>query len=683
MTSLQGLLRRALSLPSVLAIVALCYVRLYFVLPTSPAYIGPGNAIGWWAWGDQGLYLQSAQALLAFNLAPDQHFYPPLYAAIAALLLPWFSIHAYFFINLVCVLWFALVFIRVCDCFVARWLGVFLFFASTVFPRLIFENFVIPWTTTLGVALLASGILGLVWLEEVRQHSRAHLAKWQVGFVAVSLGLLVPTRPVDALVGILIGSAFVIRYAILRSKADHLVAVHQMPKPSTFWFITILGALIGPALFIIFNQLVFGSPLGNYIQAASSNGFFIADLPEKFIAIWLDGNTLYGESKAGLVQHYPWLLIGLSGWLWALLTGGFLLRTLALSIALLFTLYLPYGDLLPNGLWRYLNVHYFKWTFAFFALFAYLLLFQIFQAWRAKKAWLLPTLLLLITPIFLLSVQLRLQTEPMQWSIAPAGVVQFTLPSHPVDFIEMQGIQGEFAHTYFGDHSLALDGKFLKPYKDFRLLDLGAGLRLLFIRPIEGKQIEWLADQRVVLYKAAFNARSGSYAVALGRPALFKQKALPSTFATYELGSTIDFSNVGLAQFYLGEGFSALEAAGRWTINDKALMRMQLKNWTRAQPLWLELTYRSLVGDAQPCQQIEISANDQVIGKESMCLKSSANDVAVHRYAIPTSAIGEDGILNIEIRTPNSVTPKLLKINGDQRKLGIQIEQLTISQSSS
>jgi hypothetical protein len=678
MTSLQRLLCRALSLPSVLAIVALCYVRLYFVLPTSPAYIGPGNAIGWWAWGDQGLYLQSAQALLAFNLAPDQHFYPPLYAAIAALLLPWFSIHAYFFINLVCVLWFALVFIRVSDRYVDRSVGFFLFFASTVFPRLIFENFVIPWTTTLGVALLASGILGLVWLEEVRQNPRAHLAKWQVGFVAVSLGLLVPTRPVDALVGILIGIAFVIRYTILRS-----VAVHQMPKPSTFWFIAILGALIGPAIFIIFNQLVFGSPLGNYIQAASSNGFFIADLPEKFYSIWLDGNTVYGESKAGLVQYYPWLLLGLVGWLWVLLTGGFLLRTLALSIALLFTLYLPYGDLLPNGLWRYLNVHYFKWTFAFFALFAYLLLSQIFYAWRAKKAWLLPTLLLLIVPAFLLSVQLRLQTEPMPWSISPAGVVQFTLPSEPIDCIEMQGIKGEFAHTYFGEHALALDGKILKPYKDFRLLDLGAGLRLLFIRPIEGKQIEWLADQRVALHRALFNARAGSYVVTLGMPKLYKKTALPTIFATYELGSTVDFSNTGLAQFYLGEGFSNPEATGRWTINDKALIRMQLKHRTRAQPLWLELTYRSLVGDAQPCQQIEISANDQVIGKESMCIKSSANDVTVHRYQIPTSAIGENGVLNIEIRTPNSITPKQLKINDDQRKLGIQIEQLTISQSLS
>ena len=674
MTSLQRLLRRALSLPSVLAIVALCYVRLYFVLPTSPAYIGQGNAIGWWAWGDQGLYLQSAQALLAFNLAPDQHFYPPLYAAIATAFLPWSTFHAYFFINLVCVLWFAFVFIRVSDRYVARWIGVFLFFASTVFPRLIFENFVIPWTTTLGVALLASGILGLVWLEEVRQNSRAHLAKWQVGFVAVSLSLLVPTRPVDALVGILIGSAFVIRYEISRS-----VATNRMPKQSSFWLITILGALIGPAIFIIFNQLVFGSPLGNYVQAASGNGFFIADLPEKFIAIWLDGNTLYGESKAGLVQRYPWLLIGLAGWLWVLLMGGFLLRTLALSIALLFTLYLPYGDLLPNGLWRYLNVHYFKWTLAFFALFAYLLLSQLFHAWKAKKAWLLPMLLLLMTPAFLLSVQLRLQTEPIPWQISPAGVVQLTLPSHPVDFIEMQGIQGEFAQTYFGEHSLTLDGKTLKPYKDFRLLHQGAGLRLLFIRPIEGKQIKWLADQRVVLHRALFNARAGSYAFAIGMPRLYKKTALPTTFASYELGSTVDFANTGLAQFYLGEGFSNPEAVGRWTMNDKALIRMALINIERAQPLRLELTYRSLVGNAQPCQQVVISANDQVIGNESICLENSGNVFDIHRYPIPASAIGEDGKLSIGISTPNSITPKQLKINDDQRKLGIQIKHLKIS----
>jgi len=71
---------------------------------------------------------------------------------------------------------------------------------------------VIPWTSTLSTALLATGILGLVWVQEIKQAKCGYLKNWQVLIVAISLGLMVPTRPVDAIVGMVIGCVFILSY---------------------------------------------------------------------------------------------------------------------------------------------------------------------------------------------------------------------------------------------------------------------------------------------------------------------------------------------------------------------------------------------------------------------------------------------------------------------------------------
>jgi len=135
---------------------------------------------------------------------------------------------------------------------------------------------------------------------------------------------------------------------------------------------------------------VHGAPLGNYLQVAASHGFLITDLPEKFYSIWFNAQPLYREVRAGLVQRYPWLLLALAGLGWALLRGDLLLRTLGVAITVFFILYLPYGDLLPTGMRRFLNVLYFKWTFPILALFAAILLKRFAQGVRMRSSWQLP-----------------------------------------------------------------------------------------------------------------------------------------------------------------------------------------------------------------------------------------------------------------------------------------------------
>jgi hypothetical protein len=164
--------------------------------------------------------------LVQFDLSPDKHYYPPLYPLLGAIFLKWSSGHLFFLINLGSLLWFAYVFIRFSDLYIPRLGSIALFFGTTIFNYTLFENYVIPWTSTLAVALLASGILGLVWLTEVRNGERDRLSGLRIFFVAFSLGLLVPTRPGDAVVGCVIGLGLLIGYWRVREKS-----INCVPRP--------------------------------------------------------------------------------------------------------------------------------------------------------------------------------------------------------------------------------------------------------------------------------------------------------------------------------------------------------------------------------------------------------------------------------------------------------------------
>jgi hypothetical protein len=274
--------RHLLDLRWVMALIAVTYVYTYFALPSTPGNSPCEHPLGWWGWWDQGVYLKQAEAFLHGDLTADKHFVPPLYPAVGAIFLNWSDGHPYFLPDLLCWLWFVFAFIRFADRYVPRWSGLVLLFGTTVVNYELRENYVIPWSTTLSMALLATGILGLVWLQDAQEGKRKQISGWHVFIVATSLGLLAPTRPPDAVVGAVIGLAFLIGYWRARRNA-----AANLPAPSRFLLLAVIGSAIGPTIYFVFNKVVFGDPLGGYIQIAKSNGFFAADLPEKFISLWL------------------------------------------------------------------------------------------------------------------------------------------------------------------------------------------------------------------------------------------------------------------------------------------------------------------------------------------------------------------------------------------------------------
>lgn len=656
----------------------LAYIAVYFAIPATPGNAPSAHPLGWWGWFDQGKYLLSANALAEFDLAPEKHFYPPLYPVLGAIFLKWSSGHPYFALNLFFLLWFSYVFIRFSDQYLPRWASFLLLLSTTIFNYPIFENYAIPWTSTLSVALLSTGILGLVWFQESRAGSGTRVSGVQVFFVATCLGLLVPTRPADAVVGCAIGLGLLISNWQTRQ-----VAVERVPRLRQFLFLIVVGSIVGPLLYFGFNFFVFGTPFGSYMQVASANGFFPADLAEKFFSIWLDGFVLYGEPQSGLTDRYPWLLLSLAGVAWVVIRGDTLLRTVALAIVLLFALYLPYGDLLPNGLWRYLNIHYFKWTFPFLALFAVLLARQVLASWRQGAGWALPAILLCGIPLFLLSLHLVVDATPVSTRTAGRQEnISFDLPNRQIDLVDFKGLAGGFTDVYMGAHRLFLDGTELKRVRDFRLLPMAWGVRLLFIRPVIGHTVEFIPDPKLTRDAGALGAQFGSYRFVLGALKPFRQHVQPQIATDYSLGELIDFSQQGNGSLYAIQGWSGPEPWGRWSTHGAATIQMHLTDTTK-RALELELVISAHVSGSRPCQEVRIVVNEKEIARHLLCLGKGGEQPSSYRCAIDRELLRADGMIDIRLVTPDSISPKKLGMSSDDRVLGIGIRTLKLLASHS
>gem|GEM_PF-949448 len=664
--------RHLLDLRWIMALIAVIYVYTYFAHP-----ITPGNSseapIGWWGWHDQGQYLKSANALLHRDLTADKHLYPPLYSAIGAIFLNWSSGHPYFLPDLLCWLWFVFVFIRFADRYVPRWGSLVFLFGTIIINHEILENFVIPWTSTLSMALLATGILGLVWLQDAQESKRKQISGWQLFLVALSLGLLAPTRPADAVVGAVLGMALLIGYWLARRNA-----AANLPAPGRFLALAAIGFAIGPAIFLVFNKVVFGNPLdSNYIQVQRAIGFVPADLPEKFISLWLDGKTLYGENNAGLTEHYPWLFLSLAGFVWVLLRGDALLRVTALAIGLLFTLYMPYNELLPTNIWRYVLIHYFKWTFPFMAMFAWLLVKQTFERWRHRKGWVFPLALMVAIPALLLSLHLAIDVKLLRGISEPGQAMRFELPDGPVDFIDFKGLNGGYNDIIMGGHRILLDGRDLKHIHDYRLLPVGSAVRLLFVRPVAGRSIEVLPNPIIVRYDRQMAARAGVYHFALGAPKPFRNNDLPPMVSTYRLSDIVDFSGKGAGFLYAAEGWSIPEDWGCWTEGKEARIVMRISGHTGPE-LTLNMTYWGIWGQKQPCQKVTFTGNGYAIATQEVCPGNNGGEATTHSYRLPAGLVSADGLLDIRIKTPDATTPKQLGLNEDPRVLGVGLKTLQI-----
>jgi len=382
---------------------AVLYIVFYLAYPATPGgTLEPCCFRGWIDWGDQGFYYRSARALWSGDLDEGQHWYPLGYPLLGAPF-TFLGNHPFFFVDLIALIAAYAGFIAF-----ARRIGVspamaaFLFLLTTCADTVMFEQWVIPWTTTPAAAV----IWGLLAIGA--GHLQGDRRPLLLGVLAGALPLL---RPTDAVL-----SAICLAWLAV---AD-LVAKRLRPRDV---LLVSAGVAVPLLPYLALHLAVYGPHLSKYMIVSRMMGFTTHDLIWRAYVLLIEPRQWFFDGH-GLMQHRQWLLFGFAGAVWILRRGGPAAMLGACLIAQ-FVLYLCYVDLLPTGLWKYMNIHYFKWMFPGFGLLAWLLLQALVR--RRPSAW------ATLTAIFLLSC---VQVTPR-----PAG------PLEPAKMVDIPGPKATEADT--------------------------------------------------------------------------------------------------------------------------------------------------------------------------------------------------------------------------------------------
>ncbi len=408
----------------------------------------PGNSAaspqGWLTWADQGEYHRSARAFAQGDLDARLHTYPFAYPLAGAAFARAFPRHPFVVVDAACLVAFTLlVFLALRSCLPLPLAGIAAL-SGTILPPVLLEQWVVPWTSSLSASLLALALLASHRAREALVAGGpggVRPVAWCI-VLGAATGLVVSTRPVDVVAavvpGILLAGA-IAREALVTRRLGRGRAVRLLLAAAA-------PAAAGAGAFLLFNLAVYGDPVSPYLAYNSRvNGFSFPDLPEKAVSLLVDPGALYLADGMSFLRRAPLLVVGLCLVPGTLAAGPPVLRAACLMVTVSFAVYFSYADLLPQTLFRFGGMHYFKWSAP---LLAGVLLWNLRDLAalarvdrRAAALRLAPPALLL-----LLLLSLRIETE----EVAPARVVArraaltVTLAKpRDVDYVDLVGVTPE------------------------------------------------------------------------------------------------------------------------------------------------------------------------------------------------------------------------------------------------
>jgi hypothetical protein len=443
----------------------------------------PGNSpypLGWWGWWDQSQYLKSAEAFGKWDLDPAQHWYPLTYSLLAAPFIRYLPYHAFFFVNLLSFLALAWLMMQL-----GRQLGVgaiggaIAFLVGAVLPKILLAQYVIPWTTTPVAALYVAVFVAYVGAI------RDGFTSGRVAVMTTGVLLVAAFRPVDA--APLLPIAVHVAWRTLRPDSAAAPVIRRLLTPAAAG-----GAVL--VAYLALHYAIYGAKLSPYMRHSAGFGLDPAIIPFRFAVIFGNPTPFFGEGT-GLLQRYPLVSIGL----WALVYVTFWQRTLlgiAAAVWISFLLYLAYPDFLPSGIWRYMNIHYWKWLFPIMALLTFVAARDVWQK-RSRAAALLS--LALTAPLILVSLKAAPSSARVV-QIADGNRVALTAErAAPIAAIKLQGVSGGYAEVYWGEHQLLLDDRTLRHIADFRMMPVGDAIFVVPNRPVVSSEATLVLDKRLAI----------------------------------------------------------------------------------------------------------------------------------------------------------------------------------------
>ncbi len=311
---------------------------------------------------DQSYYLEAARAWASLDLSPARHHYLPLYPLLGAAFVWLTPAQPFMLPDLICLLASLLIFVRIGRRLAPGWSDVALalcFLVAVASGKwMFFWLWVVPWTSTGSAPLQYLAVLLALRFGERPQPGPA-------AALGASIALVAGFRPSDA--GVL--AATTGAYTLLALTRDRATL-------RTYTLTTgaaLAGLLAGALPWVAAHMAIFGTQGGPYIQKSAAIGFEWRLLPMRWVTLAIDPRPLLPTGN-GIAEVLPWVIPGIAGMLAALIPRPgrpMAPATLAAAtVSLHWALYLTYRDLNPDGLWRFVNIHYFKWTFPFLTLWA-------------------------------------------------------------------------------------------------------------------------------------------------------------------------------------------------------------------------------------------------------------------------------------------------------------------------
>ena len=456
----------------------------------------PGNRAadprGWWGWFDQSMTLRSTAALARWNLDPLQHHYPLGYSLLGVL--PYLKApnHPFFLVDLLGLLGAFAGFVAL-----SRRLGLpaalaaALFAVVTLGDGALFRQWVIPWNTTpVGASVWLLLATCAAWLDGERR-------PFLIGLLA---GGVLACRPSDAV--LVLPCLATLAWSDIR--ALRLSAWRLALRD---WGLLAAGAAAVLAPIVALHLAIYGPVPSLYMRNSAQLGFTLHDLGWKAYVLLLDPYPWFADG-AGLLQHAHWIALGLAGLVPALLRGA-KDRMLAAVLVLHGVLYVSYLDLLPTGLWRFMNVHYFAWAVPGYALLATLLVRDLVKPGTARR---IAALSLAGT-----GVVLCLRCVPVEVAVQePAKAVDFAGPMPP------------FLDTYLLKPLAVRDARgVLENIRDMRVVLYPRGVRVIALRRDFAGPVEWLPGEAPPGFEGTAPSARWADSIRLAWPPRWLSRASP------------------------------------------------------------------------------------------------------------------------------------------------------------
>ena len=427
----------------------------------------PGNRaaapLGWEAWDDQKQYLIGARALLAGDLDPAKHLYPPLYPLIGALGLKLWPQAPFFWPDLAMTLGYFGLFVGL----FRRHLGTQAAVGCALLGMFGYADlrvqWLMPWTTTPAAVLI---LAALALLD--RAFRREGAGAGNAAAFGLCLGLLAADRPVD----IAVTAPLWLAYAGL------VLVNFRRLWPCVPAGLAGLAAAAGP--YLAFNLASYGSPLGRYIAHNSQMGFDPSVLPLALYSQWIDSAALFAEAHADWASRVPLLLGAILFLAPSLAWGPWVLRLAAACGLIEVAIYYCDHDILPTGTFRFCNIHYFKWLAPVALALALQAVHAAVSSEPALKRRGVATLAAVGATALAAAAVVAVPVTTAAEATREGDALTLRLDGGQADYVDISGVEGAWGAIYFptGGEVRLDDAAPLARISQWRLLPTAQGVRL-------------------------------------------------------------------------------------------------------------------------------------------------------------------------------------------------------------